>query len=65
MFVENLTRVLDSFFFFFVKVSVFVQVLFRVFVSFKTTLLKFLNRQKRERERVKERDAKNTEKGQK
>ena len=64
MFVENLTRFL-FFFFFFVKVSVFVQVLFRVFVSFKTTLLKFLNRQKRERERVKERDAKNTEKGQK
>ena len=64
MFVENLTRFL-FFFFFFVKVSVFVQVLFRVLVSFKTTLLKFLNRQKRERERVKERDAKNTEKGQK
>jgi len=64
VFVENLTRFL-FFFFFFVKVSVFVQVLFRVFVSFKTTLLKFLNRQKRERERVKERDAKNTEKGQK
>ena len=39
--------------------------LFRVSVSFKTTLLKFLNRQKRERERVKERDAKNAEKGQK
>jgi len=64
VFVENLTRFL-FFFFFFVKVSVFVQVLFRVLVSFKTTLLKFLNRQKRERERVKERDAKNTEKGQK